>query len=591
MLQTAPNTIQKQEILIRGIAAAPGIAQGPAFVFLQDGLDVPCYPVEEAALSGEIGRFEQALLATRKQISLLRDAVIERLGQGEAAIFDAHLLALEDPALIDETIQTVYKKKLNIEHCFHAVAEKYIAFFSKLEDEYFKERVSDIRDVAQRILRNMLGLSKCTLSAITDRRVIVAEDVTPSDTATLEIGHAIAIITDAGNRTSHAVIMSRSLRIPAVVGLISASHQIEHDDAVIVDGYEGLVIVNPTDETLASYERISRSRGDFQRKVLSEVELPSLTSDGVPFRLSANVNGVEDIESVHKYRAGGVGLFRTESIFLKNSQQVPDEETQFDYYRALIAAALPDRVIVRTLDIGGDKQHSALLAGTGSEPNPFMGFRAIRYCLERKPDFRTQLRAILRASAYGRVKIMFPMISSLDELLQAKDFLAQTAAELKAEGVAFDENIAVGSMIEIPSAAVSAELLADHCDFFSIGTNDLVQYMLAVDRGNERIAHLYEPCNPAVLQILRHVIQTAKRKKIDVSVCGELAGDSAFAPLLFALGADSLSMTPAVIPEMRYLLRRSNSTDLNELVSQVYSEHDPKKIYQILRRFANERLV
>ncbi|MDR2844807.1 MAG: phosphoenolpyruvate--protein phosphotransferase [Puniceicoccales bacterium] len=581
----------KLEIVIKGIAAAPGIAQGRAFVFLQDGLEIPCYPVPEDAVPAETKRFEQALLATRTQISRLRDTVAERLGEAEAAIFDVHLLALDDPALIEETLQTVRSQKLNIEHCFHLVAEKYISFFSKLEDEYFKERVGDIRDIAQRILHNMLGLSRRTLAEVTDRRVIVAEDVTPSDTASFEADRAIALVTDGGNRTSHAVIMSRSLRIPAVVGLRDASRQIGHDDTVIVDGYEGIVYVNPTDETLARYERISKSRGDFQRKVLAEVDLPSLTADGVPFKLSANVNGVEDIKSVHKYHAGGVGLFRTESLFLKNPQQAPDEETQFAYYRALIEAAMPDRVIVRTLDIGGDKQHSALQADAEQEANPFMGFRAIRYCLERKDDFRIQLRAILRASAYGRVKIMFPMISSLDELLQAKEFYAQVVAELKMEGVPYDEHIAIGSMIEIPSAAVSSELLAGYCDFFSIGTNDLVQYMLAVDRGNERIAHLYEPCNPAVLHMLRHIIQTAKRKKIDVGVCGELAGDSAFAPLLFALGADSLSMTPAVIPEIRYLLRRSNTTDLRELLSQVYNEHDPKKIYQILRRFANERLV
>lgn len=585
------QTVRKQEILLKGIAAAPGVAQGSAFVFLQNSLEIPCYPVEPEKMPEESQRFEQALLATRKQINHLRTTVARRLGEGEAAIFDAHLLVLDDPALIDETLRTMRETGRNVEHCFHQVAEKYITFFSKLEDEYFKERVGDIRDVSQRILHNILGLSRHTLSEVTDRRVIVAEDVTPSDTASLEVGHALAIVTDGGNRTSHAVIMSRSLRIPAVVGLITATRNIARDDHVLVDGYEGVVYVNPSDETLARYGRIEKAHGDFQLKVLAEVDLPNLTTDGVPFKLSANVSGVEDVEAVHKYHAGGIGLFRTESVFLKHPQQVPDEETQFAHYRALVETALPDRVIVRTLDIGGDKPHSALQAEEDPEENPFMGFRAIRYCLEHKDAFRVQLRAILRASAYGRVKIMFPMISSLDELLQAKDFLAQVGAELKAERVPFDEAVAVGTMIEIPSAAISAELLAEHCDFFSIGTNDLVQYLLAVDRGNERIAHLYEPCNPAVLHMLRHVIQAAKKKKIDVGVCGELAGDPAFAPLLFALGADSLSMTPGVIPEIRYLLRRASTADLQDLVSQVYREHDPKKIYQMLRRFANERLV
>jgi phosphotransferase system enzyme I (PtsI) len=581
----------KEEILIKGIAAAPGVAQGMAFLFLHDAIDVPCYPVEASALDAEARRFEQALLETRRQLLGLRDVVAGRLGEGEAAIFDAHLLALDDPALIGETLQTLNAQRLNIEHCFHLVAERYIEFFSKLQDEYFKGREGDIRDVSQRILHNLLGLSRRTLGELTDRRVIVAEDVTPSDCANMESGHALAIVTDGGNRTSHAVIMARSLRIPAVVGLMVASRKIAHDDHVLVDGYEGEVYVNPSEETLWRYGHIIKSRGDFQRKVLAQVDLPNLTADGVPFKLSANVNGAEDIPVVHKYHAGGVGLFRTEAVFLKTPHHMPDEETQFEHYRALVEGALPERVIVRTLDIGGDKAHGALQIGNATEANPFMGFRAIRFCLEHRDVFRTQLRAILRASAFGRVKIMFPMISSLDELLRAKDFYAQVCGELREEGIAFSEDIALGTMIEIPSAAISSELLAGHCDFFSIGTNDLVQYMLAVDRGNERIAHLYEPCNPAVLHMLRHVIGTAKQRGIDVGVCGELAGDPVFAPLLFALGADSLSMTPSTIPEIRYLLRRSTMAALGALVETVYSEHDPRKIHQALRGFANERLV
>ncbi len=580
-----------QEKRLKGIAAAPGVAQGPAFVFLQNSLDVPCYQVAEEKFPEETRRFEQALLETRRQISQLREAVAGRLGEGEAAIFDAHLLVLDDPALIDETLQTMRSTGYNIEHAFQVVAEKYIAFFSKLDDEYFKERVGDIRDVSIRILHNMLGLSRRTLADVTERCVIVAEDMAPSDTAYLEVGRVSAILTDGGNRTSHAVIMARSLRVPAVVGLRDATTQIHREDWVLVDGYAGLVIINPETDTLERYRQLERMHGDFERKVMAEVGTENVTADGMPFKLSANVNGVEDGEAMAKYHAAGVGLFRTEAVFLRQQQQVPDEETQFVAYRDLIAAVAPERVIVRTLDIGGDKQHSALQVEQNAEENPFMGFRAIRYCLENKAWFRLQLRAILRASVFGRIKVMFPMISSLDELLQAKAFWEEIRTELRAEGVPFDEKIPLGAMIEIPSAAISAELLAEHCDFFSIGTNDLVQYMLAVDRGNERIAHLYNPCNPAVLQVLRHVITAARRKKIEIGVCGELAGDPSFAPLLYALGAGSLSMSPAVIPEVRYLLRRCKKADLDELIAKVYAETDTQTISAILREFADKRLV
>ncbi|MDR2513054.1 MAG: phosphoenolpyruvate--protein phosphotransferase [Puniceicoccales bacterium] len=585
------NVRDEKEIRIQGIPAAPGVARGAAFVFFAEGLQVPCYSIAESSLENERQRFLDALVATRKQLVVLRDKVARDLGEKEAGIFDAHLLVLDDPAFISEPIQLMLQRRTNIECNFHHVAEKYIECFSSLEDDYLKERVGDVRDVAQRVLYNLLGLSQRTLSEVTDKRVIVAEDLSPSDTASMEKGHALAIVTDSGNRTSHAVIMSRSLRIPAVVGLMSATKKIAAGDDVLVDGHEGIVFVNPSEKTLWRYGHIEKMRTAFAHRVQAEVALSNSTSDGKPFKLSANVNGIEDMEGVHKYHAQGVGLFRTEGIFLKDPHHLPDEEAQYAFYSDVVTAARPHRVIVRTLDIGGDKPHDTLLSGGVAEANPFMGFRAIRYCLERKDVFRTQLRAILRASIHGRVKVMFPMISSLDELLQARDFFDKVCAELKQNSIPFDENIPIGSMIEIPSAAYSAQLLAAHCDFFSIGTNDLVQYMLAVDRGNSRIAHLYDPCNPAVLGILRHVIGSAKDKHIEVSVCGELAGDTMFAPLLIALGADSLSMTPTAIPEVRYLLRHSDATALNKLVNEAYAEQDPQKTSQILREYAQSRLT
>lgn len=590
MSQNSQNS-PKPEVLIQGVAAAPGVAHGPAFVFFQSGPSIPNYPIAADAVEAEIKRFEGVLVVTRQEITALRNKVAQQLGDDEAAIFDAHLLTLDDPALIGETLQLVRETHTNVEHCFNTVAEKYNEVFSKIEDPYFKERAGDIRDVSRRILSHMLGLSRGALSEISDRRVIVSEDLTPSDTASLEVGHAIAIVTDTGNRTSHAVIMSRALRIPAVVGLMVATQKIAPDDEVLVDGYEGLVYVNPSDETLWHYGKVATARAAFQKKIRDGVGFPDVTLDGRPFTLSANVNGVEDIAAMKENSATGVGLFRTEAIFLKTPDHLPDEEEQFAYYKGVIERCAPDRVIVRTLDIGGDKPHRSLLGRSSGEQNPFMGFRAIRICLERKEIFRDQLRAILRASVFGKVKILLPMISSVEELLLAKEFLAQMQAELRAEGIPFDEDVNLGAMIEIPSAAVCADLLAEHCNFFSIGTNDLVQYLLAVDRGNGRIAHLYEPCNPAVLRVLRDVIRTAKDKGINVSVCGELAGDQTFAPLLYALGADTLSMTPAVIPEIRYLMRHTTTDELNALVSSVFSVQDPKEIKKILRAFATGRMV
>jgi phosphotransferase system enzyme I (PtsI) len=580
----------KREIKIQGVAAAPGVARGPAFIFLQKGPSVPCRTIADENIEDEAHRFEGVLVATRTEISALRSDVARRLGENEAAIFDAHLLVLDDPAIVGETLQMLRSQRLNVEHCFQTVSERYIQVFSKLEDPYFRERAVDIRDVARRVLANLLGLSRKSLSEIAGKRVIVADDLTPSDTAALDTAHAVAFVTNAGNRTSHAVIMSRSLRIPAVVGLMVATDKILLDDDVLVDGYEGLVFVNPSEETLWRYGEIKNARDAFRRRVDDEADLPEKTSDGLSFKLSANVNGAEDVPAMNRVHAGGVGLFRTESVFLKTPGHVPGEEEQFAHYKALLEAVAPDRVIVRTLDIGGDKPHNALFTGSTVEDNPFMGFRAIRICLERKDIFRDQLRAILRASAFGRAKILFPMIASVDELVQARALFEETKNDLRSCGIPFDEAVPLGAMIEIPSAAVCADLLAEHCEFFSIGTNDLVQYLLAVDRGNSRIAHLYEPCNPAVLRVLRDVIRTAKEKKINVGVCGELAGDITFAPLLFALGADSLSMTPAAIPEVRYLLRHTARHELDALVAAVFAESDPGKIQQILRAFASARM-
>ena len=581
------NSPERPELKLTGVAAAPGVAHGSAFVFLQDTLEIPCYLVEAVDRPRELRRFEEGLATTRDQITRLRAEVSEKLGDSEAEIFDAHLLVLEDPALIEETLKTLERTGQNIEHCFHVVTQRYMDIFSKMDDDYLKERVADIRDVSLRVLHNLMGLGRRTLSEITEQRVVISEDLSPSDTASLETAHVLALVTDGGNRTSHAVIMARSMRVPAVVGLRTATTSIRHGDTVLVDGFEGLVYVNPSRETLQRYGRIERERKVFEDAVFSEVAAPDVTTDGVAFTLSSNVGGPEDIDDVRRFHGRGVGLFRSESVFLK-SDGFPAEPTQSEAYKAVVAGLAPAQVIIRTLDIGGDKQMPA--ANTHGEENPFMGFRAIRFCLEHRDIFKVQLRAILRASAHGKAAIMFPMIASLGELLQAKTLLVEAMEELRRHKIPFDEEIDVGVMIEIPSAALMADSLARHCDFFSIGTNDLVQYLLAVDRGNERIAHLYNPCHPVVARVIRDVVAAAKRGGIPVGVCGELAGDPGYAPMLLGLGVTSLSMTSACLPELRYLLRRCSRDEFTRLADAVVGEDDPGIIEATLREFSTKRL-
>ncbi|MGA2052010.1 MAG: phosphoenolpyruvate--protein phosphotransferase [Opitutales bacterium] len=578
----------KPEIVLQGVAASPGVAHGEAFVFLQKELEIPVYQVEAKQRKAEIARFEGAIALTRAQIGKLRAEVAERLGEQEAQIFDAHLLVLEDNALIDETISELNETGYNIDYCFHSVAKRFIEAFGKIDDEYLKERVTDIRDVTRRVLLNLLGHSSVTLARLGGQRVIVSEDLSPSDTASFDKGSVLGLVTNVGSSTSHAVIMARSLQVPAVVGLNDVTTRIDNGDHVLVDGYEGLVIVNPTDQTLFRYGKIQERRRDIRKVIEAVIPLPCETTNGERVPLLANIGGPEDIEEVRKFNAEGVGLYRTESLFIRRDK-FPGEEEQFEAYKQVAETLRPKVVTIRTLDLGGDKRTSAMHF-TQNEENPFMGFRAIRFCLEHRDIFREQLRAILRASAYGKVKIMYPMISGLNELIQANLVLEEAKRELRAKQIAFDNAIEVGSMIEIPSAAWTADQLAVHCSFFSIGTNDLIQYMLAVDRVNDRVAHLYEPAHPAVLRAIQNVIEAARPHGLKVSICGEMGGDPLFAPLLIGLGASELSITPAGLPEVKYLLRSTSLAELRALTATVLQQSDPKNTQKLLRRFYTEHM-
>jgi phosphotransferase system enzyme I (PtsI) len=579
----------RPEILLQGISASQGIAYGQIFVYVQSDLEVPEYVVEERRWIAEIARFEQALLETRKQVQKIMSEVERNLGEDEARIFDAHLLVLEDQALIAETLREFEKTRHNIESCFNRVAQRYIAAFEQIDDEYLRERGGDIRDVAQRVLANLMGHTAQRLSKLADKRIVVANDISPSDAASLDRSAALGIVTDSGSKTSHAVIVARSMKIPAVVGLRDLTAKVQAGDSLLVDGYEGVVILNPTESTLFRYGQIQRQKRTQEQRLLEANRLPAVTLDGVQLTLRANVEHAEESVLVHEYKADGVGLFRTEFLYL-GSDRMPTEEEQYACYRKLVEALAPAPVTIRTLDLGGDKPIASQAHLFPKEDNPFLGYRAIRFCLDNPDVFKAQLRAILRASAHGTVLLMYPMISGRDEMRRANAILKECKTELRAEGKAFDETLRVGSMIEIPSAAMTADLLALECDFFSVGTNDLIQYLLAIDRVNDRIAHLYEPTHPAVLRTLRHVVVEAHRAKIKVSVCGEMAGDSIYTALLFGLGVDELSMTPPMIPAARYILRNMKLTDAKKLAQAAMAMDSPAAIHELCAKFAEERL-
>ena len=573
----------RPEVRLQGIAAAPGVARGPAYPLMRGMAIVACEKVSDP--EAEIRRLEAALGATREVIAKLRDDVARKLNESEASIFDAHLLVLEDVALIDDVSKEIRRSGFNVEFCFQEVAQRYIEIFEKMDDDFLRERASDIRDVTGRVLDQLLGTEPERVGRAAQSHVVAARDLTPSDTAGLHDGGVLAFVTEEGGRTSHSAIMARSLDVPAVVGVKGLMEAVQEGDIVLVDGESGLIILNPTPETVEGYrdkEQAIRNRRD---RVMREVALPDLTSDGAAFELLANIGDPAEMEDALGYCARGVGLYRTENLYLRLDSW-PSEEVQYEEYAAVIRQARGRPVTFRTLDLGGDKR----LGDLADEANPFMGYRAVRWCLERPDVFRPQLRAIIRSAALGPVQVMFPMISGVEELRRAKEIFRDVETELAREGIRPAAPIRLGAMIEIPSAAAVADELAIESDFFSVGTNDLVQYLLAVDRGNQRVAALYDPCHPAVIRTLMQIFRSAQRRGIAVSVCGELGGDPLWAPLLVGLGVQELSMAPAALAEVRFVLRHSASVELSALAAAVVSSADATKTRQLLQEFAAAKL-
>lgn len=579
-----------EEIVFPGIAASPGIAHGKVFLVSQRELSVPKYSVDPADFQKEIDRLDTALVVTRRQIQRIQDEIRGSLGEDEARIFDAHLLVLEDQALIGETIRDMQESRINVESAVWAVGQRYIAVFDQIDDEYLRERASDIRDVMRRLMSNLTGEKMQHLGELVNGRVLVARDITPSDSASVDKSSLLGIVTDVGSKTSHAVIVARSLSIPAVVGLGNITEKVRHDMVVLVDGYDGKVIVNPSEATLFRYGKLRDERRSIEKRMLARSKQASRTRDGHPVQLMANIERVEEGARAIELGADGVGLFRTEYLFM-NAHKLPSEDEQFHAYRSIAETMGRLPVVVRTLDLGGDKVIDSGSIPTLRESNPFLGYRAIRFCLDHEPMFKNQLRAILRASVHGNLKIMYPMISGCLELRKANRLLEEAKDELRAKKIPFNEEMRAGSMIEIPSAAIAADLLAPESAFFSIGTNDLIQYMIAVDRLNDRVAHLYEPTHPAIVRVLRGIVEAARNASIPVSLCGEAAGDPVLVPLLIGLGVETLSMSPGLLPNVKYVVQNMDLSEAKDIAAMAIAESDGGKILERLLDFYTARMA
>jgi phosphotransferase system enzyme I (PtsI) len=555
-----------QEIRFEGAGVSPGMACAKIHVVRDDLDDVVRYRVAPSQVADEIGRFETALIQTRMQILEMQQRIAESIGAKDAAIFDAHLLVVEDRTLIDEVLRKLETDLCNVEWIFQEVATRYAETLNKIDDPYLRERALDIQDVTKRVIRNLQGKAPKTFLALNEAHILVAHNLTPSDTAGINRANVLGVATDLGSRTSHAAILARSLNIPAIVGLHDITAKLETGQHVLLDGSEGVLIVNPTPQTIAHYAEIESRRARVTAKLKELRTTRSTTRDGRHIVLSANIELPQDVEAVAANGAEGIGLYRTEFLYL-NRSTLPTEHEQFETYRKVAERVRPDPLIIRTFDLGGDKLAPGTVDIT-DELNPFLGWRAIRLCLEYIDIFKTQLRAILRASAVGNIKIMFPMISGLEELRRAKVVLAECKEELRQSGVPLGEEIEVGAMIEIPSAAICANVLAPEVDFFSVGTNDLIQYTLAVDRMNEKIAHLYEPTHPAILHLLKTIADAAHANNIWVGVCGEMAGDVALVPLLLGLGMDELSAGATLVPRIKRAVQSLTIPECRELVEQ-----------------------
>jgi phosphotransferase system enzyme I (PtsI) len=577
--------MRHKNLILQGIAASPGIVMGPAQV-LSHGIQVSSrllYSPQEVA--AELERFRQAVDQTEEELTRLKNEIAGDLRE-HAHILELHLLILRDRMLLEETQRLIHEQNFNAERALHQAYLKIKELFQRIGDKHIRGRIQDVEAVYHRLLERLTGRSGSRLSSFSEPVIIVARDLSAAETTQMSKSQVLGFITERGGKTSHTVIIAHSLEIPAVVGLDSATLEIETGDQIIVNGLTGRVILDPADDMIRAYRSIKEDFELFKAEVSQGSALAASTSDGHPKRVLANIELPGEVSLAHKYGADGVGLYRTEFLYLRQ-RQLPTEEELFQDYQQVVAAMAPREVTIRTLDIGGDKFLSPL--EYAPEMNPALGLRAIRFCLKEPKIFQTQLKAILRASAYGKVRVMFPLISSPREMQEARRLLASVQEELRQAKIPFDPEMPVGAMIEVPAAVTLAELLARHADFFSIGTNDLIQYALAIDRVNKHVAHMYQPLHPAVMRMVRDVAQVGRQAGIPVAICGEMAGDPLNIPILLGLGVQELSMNPMAIPVVKRVIRLTSQQEATEFAGQALLKSTEEEVNDYVTRKMNDR--
>ena len=564
--------------MYKGTGASPGIALGKALVIEHSELVIEKKTIEN--IDKEIQKLESAVKVSKEELTKVKEKALAELGEHEAEIFEAHLLVLEDPELIGSAISKIRDEKVNADYALNEIKEMFVAMFESMDNEYMRERAADIKDVTNRVLRHILGIKVVDLAGLDEEVVLIAHDLTPSDTATMNKNMVLGFLTDIGGRTSHTAIMARTLEIAAVVGLNDITKKVKDGDYTVFNGDTGEVIVNPDEETKAKYASLKEEFEEYRKSLELLKGQASITTDGRHVELAGNIGSPNDVEGLIKNDAEGVGLYRTEFLYMDKEDSFPTEEEQYEAYKAVLEGMNNKPIVIRTLDIGGDKELPYF--EMEAEMNPFLGYRAIRLCLDRKDIFKTQLRALYRASVHGKLRIMFPMISSLEELLDAKEVIKEVLKELDAENIAYSNDVEVGMMIEIPSAAVISDVLAKHVDFFSIGTNDLIQYTCAVDRMNQKISHLYNQFNPAVLRLIKMVIDNAHKEGKWVGMCGESAGDQRMIPILLGFGLDEFSMSPISILPARKLINSVSEADMKAFADKVLELGTAKEIEEFI---------
>ncbi|QMC68080.1 phosphoenolpyruvate-protein phosphotransferase PtsI [Klebsiella pneumoniae] len=574
--------------MISGILASPGIAFGKALLLKEDEIVIDRKKISADKVDQEVERFLSGRAKASAQLEVIKTKAGETFGEEKEAIFEGHIMLLEDEELEQEIIALIKDKHMTADAAANEVIDGQATALEELDDEYLKERAADVRDIGKRLLRNILGLAIIDLSAIQDEVILVAADLTPSETAQLNLKKVLGFITDAGGRTSHTSIMARSLELPAIVGTGSITAQVKNGDYLILDAVNNQVLINPSNEQIEALRSLQAQVAEEKAELAKLKDLPAITLDGHQVEVCANIGTVRDVEGAERNGAEGVGLYRTEFLFM-DRDALPTEEEQFAAYKAVVEACGSQAVIVRTMDIGGDKELPYM--NFPKEENPFLGWRAVRIAMDRKEILRDQVRAILRASAFGKLRIMFPMIISVEEVRALKKEIEIYKQELRDEGKAFDESIEIGVMVETPAAATIARHLAKEVDFFSIGTNDLTQYTLAVDRGNDMISHLYQPMSPSVLNLIKQVIDASHAEGKWTGMCGELAGDERATLLLLGMGLDEFSMSAISIPRIKKIIRNTNFEDAKVLAEQALAQPTTDELMTLVNKFIEEKTI